>query len=63
MPRYVHVSEGPTASEADDLLVIADASLVRAIGQLIARRLGGTGPTSHPTVVPLPTTPDREGER
>jgi len=30
MPRFVHISEGETASEAEDLVVIQDLGLISA---------------------------------
>jgi hypothetical protein len=45
--RFVHISEGPTAAEAEDLVVIHDAGLIRDIGILIARTLGSAIPAPH----------------
>jgi hypothetical protein len=58
---FVHFSEGDDAATARDFLVLEEPALIRAIGELIARRLGSRTPV-RPTVVPL-TKPEREGER
>jgi hypothetical protein len=60
MATFVHVSEGDDAATARDVLVIEEPALIRAIGELIARRLGSRTP-ERPTVVPL-VKPDREGD-
>jgi hypothetical protein len=37
---YLVVREGENADEGDDLLVLDDSEILRAVGSLIARRLG-----------------------
>jgi hypothetical protein len=61
MATFVHVSEGDDAATARDVLVIEEPALIRAIGELIARRLGSRRTPVRPTVVPL--KPGCEGER
>ena len=63
MPVFVTISEGPSAGQARPLLVLDDVTIARAVGQLIAERLGtvvpGTPGARHPTVVSLTTKPGR----
>ena len=37
---YLVVREGENADEADDVLILDDSEILRAVGSLIARRLG-----------------------
>jgi hypothetical protein len=62
MPTFVHVSEGDDAATAQDLLVIEEPALVRAIGHLIARRLGAVDPRVSP-LRPLPSDVGEKRER
>lgn len=62
MPKnFVHISEGDDPASARDLAVFEDPALVRAIGELIARRLGA----GDPRVLPLRALPrgDDEGPK
>jgi hypothetical protein len=60
MPRYVHISEGPSADEADDLVVVSDPQVVRAVFEALGRRLGLAHVQVRP-LRPLPAKPEREG--
>jgi hypothetical protein len=66
VPRWVHISEGPTPTESEDLVVIQDPGLIRDIGVLTARTLGSAIPAprapTRATVVPLPAKPDSGAE-
>src|SRR5262245_20249913 len=61
---FIVVREGETSDDADDLLVLDDDQLVRTLGSLIARRLGGWPlAAAAPALRPVRTSPPREDGR
>jgi hypothetical protein len=56
--RYLHISEGPTVDEADDVLVVADPAIIRDVMAVLSRHFARHGRVpERPTVVSLPPKP------